>query len=92
MAKYLVTVKDGRLGKARQVRPFKIEYEGRPGDIDKLHDAAVHAVARFVGTKRVIFALEFPPSTPAIYTDVYKDDCETPVGRVKFDPIEEETK
>jgi hypothetical protein len=91
MAKYLVTVKDGRLGKARQIRPFRVEYEGLPGDLDKLQDVAVRHIARFAGTKRIAIAMEFPSDTAAIYTNVYCDRSETPIGRVKFDPIKEET-
>jgi hypothetical protein len=34
--------------------------------------------------------MEFPSDTAAIYTNVYCDRSETPIGRVKFDPIKEE--
>lgn len=88
---YLVTVKDGRIGKSRQIKPFKIEYIGRSGNLDELAETAERSLVRFAGTKRVTVAIQLPPNTETIYADVYCDRSETPIGRVKFDRIKEET-
>lgn len=87
---YLLTVKDGRLGKARQIRPFKVGYIGRPGDLDELVEVAAKHLKRFSGSRHVDLVLELPANTSTIYANVYCDRSQTPIGRVKFDHIKEE--
>lgn len=87
---YLLTVKDGRIGKSRQIKPFRVGYDGRHGDIDALIAAAERALARFAQTKRVDVVIELLPNREEIHADVYCDKSNTPIGRVKFNKIEEE--
>jgi multidrug efflux pump subunit AcrB len=87
---YLLTVKDGRIGKSRQIRPFKVGYEGRHGNLDELAAAAERALARFAQTKHVDVIIDLLPDRTEIHADVYCDKSNTPIGRVKFEKIEEE--
>lgn len=51
MATYLLTPKDGRVGKARQVKPFTVSYVGAPGDLDKLAQACTDGLRKYANKK-----------------------------------------
>jgi hypothetical protein len=51
MAKYLVSPVKGRVGKARQVKPFEIEYAGLHGDLDKLKATHTDGLRKYAHKK-----------------------------------------
>jgi hypothetical protein len=57
MAKYLLTPKDGRVGKARQVKPFDVSYDGLPGDLNKLAQACTDGLRKYANKKYGIFSI-----------------------------------
>lgn len=87
---YLLTVKDGRIGKSRQIKPFKVGYDGRHGNLDELANAAERALARFAQTKQVDVIFELLPNRTELHAHVYCNKSETPIGYIKFEKIEEE--
>lgn len=89
---YLLTVKDGRIGKSRQIKPFKVGYDGRHGDLDELAQVAERRLARFAQTKQVDVIFDILPDRTELHADVYCSKSNTPIGRIKFEKIEiEET-
>lgn len=89
--KYLVTVKDGRLGKARQIAPFEIEVKALHGDWDKIEEELARHIARYCKTKGIWTELHLPPDTAAYYGAVYTKGNPTLMGMVRIDRIEEST-
>ena len=87
---YLLTVKDGRIGKARQIKPFKVGYDGRHGDLDELRNVAERRLARFAQTRRVDVVFDLLPNRTELHAYVYCDKSNTPIGHIKFEKIEEE--
>lgn len=88
--RYQVTVKGGRIGKARQVPDFKIEVKARPHDLDRIRDEVCRRISHYARTKGTDVALQLPPNTDAIYGDVYCDLSEHPIGRIKLELLMDE--
>lgn len=88
--RYLVTAKDGRIGKSRQVQPFEIEVKALPHDLDRIRDETCRVISRFAKTKGLDIVLFLPEGTSALYANVYSSLSNTPIGALKFEQLEED--
>jgi len=88
--RYLVKVKDGRIGKARQIKPFEIEVKSLPHDLDKIADELCRYISRYTKTKGTDVQIILPPRTTSLYAEVYSSHSQTAVGLVRIDQIEED--
>lgn len=90
MAEYLVTPDRGRVGKARQVKPFVVKYDGLPGDLDKLKIAHTNGL-RAHSHKRLRIASSVEPvpgSDYALQGVLYHLDTSDILCTTLIEPLE----
>lgn len=86
---YRVFVKDGRIGKARQIAPFDIEVKALPHDLDRIRDEVCRHISRYAKTKGTDVIFDLRPDTHFIYADVYSNLSNQPIGLIKLEQIKE---
>ena len=92
VVRYLITPKDGRIGKARLIKPFEMQADGRPHNLDRIQSMVMTSVKRYVKDRTAFGVIDIDREHNGPHLrfllEVFCDRSVKPIATIKIEEIE----